>query len=236
MTPGNSPPEIPAPLAPETIRQHALALGCGLDPGQASALHDYARLLQRWNRVYNLTAVESDAEVLSHHLLDSLALLPTLREELARLPEQGGGARLLDAGTGAGLPGIPLAIATPGLQVHMVDAVQKKCAFVAQALAELRLPRARVTHARLEQLRTEPQQVIVSRAFSSLADFTRLTAHLLAAEGLWIAMKGRLPAAELAELPPTVRHERTVKIQIPLLAQERHLVLLRRHPAAHPGA
>jgi 16S rRNA (guanine527-N7)-methyltransferase len=175
--------------------------------------------------VHNLTAIESPAHVLTHHLLDSLAIVP----EIQRI----GGERLvtvLDVGAGGGLPGIPLAIAAPYLHVTLIDKVQKKIAFLTQARLELALDNVTCVHARVETLHTEsPFELIVARAFASLAEFVGLTRHLLAPEGWWCAMKGALPAAELDELKrsmPDVRVARTVRLQVPHLNAERHLVLM----------
>ena len=192
---------------------------------QSSALARYAALLMRWNRVHNLTAIETPADVLTHHLLDSLAIVPEIRRI--------GGERLvnaLDVGAGGGLPGIPLAIAAPNLHVTLIDKVQKKIAFLTQAKLELGLDNVTCVHARVEALQTEsPFELIVARAFASLAEFVGMTRHLLAKNGWWCAMKGTVPIAELDELKrsmPDVRVARTVRLQVPHLNAERHLVLM----------
>ena len=196
-----------------------------LSEPQLDALARYAALLMRWNTVHNLTAIESPAQVLSHHLLDSLAIVPEIRriggESLANV---------LDVGAGGGLPGIPLAIAVPTLRVTLIDKVQKKIAFLTQAKLELALDNVTCVHARVETLQTEsPFELIVARAFASLAEFVGLTRHLLASNGWWCAMKGTLPTAELDELKRSmqdVRVTRTIRLQVPHLNAERHLVMM----------
>jgi 16S rRNA (guanine527-N7)-methyltransferase len=136
--------------------------------------------------------------------------------------------RLLDVGSGGGLPGIPLAIAQQHWHVTLIDTVRKKTAFLQHVKAELHLANVEVVHARVESWRGAPFDCIVSRAFSSLADFTALTEHLLVPTGCWAAMKGALPLDELRALPATVVHEATVKLRVPLLDAERHLIFLRR--------
>ncbi|MBX3620995.1 MAG: 16S rRNA (guanine(527)-N(7))-methyltransferase RsmG [Rhizobacter sp.] len=205
----------------------ARALGLALSEGQGVALQAYLGLLQKWNRVYNLTAVRDADEMLTHHLLDSLAVLPPLRRHLADRP-----ARLLDVGSGGGLPGVVLAIMEPMLSVTCVDTVGKKASFVRQVAAELKLPNLSAEHARVESLQRAPFDVITSRAFASLADFTRLSAHLLAHEGVWLAMKGKLPQEELAELRPDVAVFHVEQLCVPGLDAERCLVWMRRAVAA----
>jgi 16S rRNA (guanine527-N7)-methyltransferase len=214
-----------APLSADAIASAASELGLRLSEPQSDALARYAALLMRWNAVHNLTAIESPKHVLTHHLLDSLAIVP----EIQRI----GGeclANALDVGAGGGLPGIPLAIAMPTLHVTLIDKVQKKIAFLTQAKLELALDNVTCVHARVETLQTEsPFELIVARAFASLAEFVGLTRHLLAPSGWWCAMKGTLPAAELDELKrsmPDVRVARTVRLQVPHLDAERHLVLM----------
>jgi 16S rRNA (guanine527-N7)-methyltransferase len=163
--------------------------------------------------------------VLTHHLLDSLAIVPEIQiisgERLVNV---------LDVGAGGGLPGIPLAIAAPNLRVTLIDKVQKKFAFLTQAKLELALDNVTCVHGRVETLHTEsPFELIVARAFTSLFEFVGLTRHLLAKNGWWCAMKGTLPATELAELKrlmPDVRVARTVRLHVPHLNAERHLVLM----------
>ena len=214
---------MPSSQSPELV-ELAGAIGIGLDPRQCEQLLQFADLLRRWNRVYNLTAIEHPAQVLSHHLLDSLAIVPTVLDLARSTP-----ARVLDVGTGGGLPGVPLAIAAPKLHVTLLDRVQKKSAFVQQVKSELRLQNIEVVHSRVEDYRGAIFDVIVSRAFSSLADFVRATRHLLAASGHWCAMKGSMPKEEIQELErvsPSVRLTRAVKLRVPRLDAERHLLLL----------
>ncbi|HEX4583963.1 MAG TPA: 16S rRNA (guanine(527)-N(7))-methyltransferase RsmG [Burkholderiaceae bacterium] len=199
----------------------ARELGLELTPAQSGQLERFVRLLLRWNRIHNLTAVTKEDEVLSHHLLDSLSLV----RELPAAPP----LRILDAGAGAGLPGIPLAVALPGHQFTLIDAVAKKCAFTTQVSLELVLTNVHTLHGRLEQLQGQ-FDVIVSRALGSLAAFVSLTRHLLAPGGHWIAMKGRLPAEELLQLPPDVTAARTAELRVPLLQEARHLIVLRPAP------
>ncbi len=191
-----------------------------LDAGapQRQRLLDYLALLQRWNRVYNLTAVRDPAQMLAKHLADCLTLVAPLR---ARAP-----ARLLDVGSGGGLPGLVLAILLPDTEVVLCDAVRKKCAFLQQAAATLSLRNVRVEHGRIETLQLEPFDCITSRAFSELADMVRLTRHLLRPGGCWAAMKGVRPDAELAALPADV-HAEVQPLAVPGLDAQRCVVWLR---------
>lgn len=217
--------DSPLELSPGRVQELAAELGLALDQEQSAALAGYAQLLQRWNRVHNLTARDSTEELLSHHLLDSLAVVPWVTDAHAGGPAAA--LRVLDAGAGAGLPGIPLAIARPALSVTLLDSVQKKCAFMMQAKLELKLAHVEVVHARLERYRADAFDVIMTRAFATLERFTSLTRHLLKPDGRWIAMKGRHPSDELAALPRDVHVIDTVKLRVPLLAAARHLVLMR---------
>jgi len=170
-----------------------------------------------------LTAVKRD-ELLSHHLLDSLALVRPLMDWLARRDTTA--ARVIDVGSGGGLPGVPLAIACPDLQVTLIDAVQKKIAFLTQAVLELRLANVTVRHARVETAAGE-FDVITSRGFAALADFIIWTRHLLAPGGCWLALKGRLDPAELAALPASVTVDAILPLTVPGLDEQRHLVEIR---------
>ena len=190
-------------------------MGLELPPEVQQRLWSYLELLLKWNKTYNLTAVRNPAQGLTHHLLDSLAILPWVGE-----------APLLDVGSGGGLPGIPLAIARPELSVTLVDAVQKKVSFLQQAAIELRLANVRAVHARVESLPGLYGQ-ITSRAFAELGDFVGLTQHLLAPGGRWLAMKGVRPEAELAMLPDGVQIETIQPLAVPGLGAERHLVILK---------
>jgi 16S rRNA (guanine527-N7)-methyltransferase len=203
------------------------ALGLALDPDAVGRLVGYCALLRKWNAVYNLTAIRDPASMLVQHLFDCLAIIPPLaRDGLAD------GAIVLDVGSGAGLPGVVIAVVVPGAQVHCVDTVGKKAAFVRQVRAELGLANLHAHHARVEDLATgrdlPAATLIVSRAFASLADFVSLTGHLLAPGGKWAAMKGALPHEELAALPPGVRLAHAIRLEVPRLDARRHLLLLER--------
>ena len=195
---------------------------CGLDasPTQLQTLVDYLLLLQRWNATYNLTAVRDPAAMLTQHLADCLAVIPPLKRHAE-------GGRLLDVGSGGGLPGVVIAALLPAWQVTCVDAVAKKMAFVRQVAGALPLPNLRAEHLRVEQLQQAPFDLITSRAFSSLADFTRLTRAHLAPGGVWMAMKGRAPTEELAELPADVEVFHVEQLAVPGLDAQRGLVWMR---------
>ena len=207
---------------PLTLDAGAKQLGIALTPEQRDRLEQFAQLLRRWNRTHNLTAIDSDASLLTHHLLDSLAVLPAIRRLLSGRAEH-----VLDVGSGAGLPGIVLAIAWPSLAVTLVDAVQKKCAFMTQVRLELGLAQIEVVHSRIEVLQRSPFPLIVSRAFASLAEFTHLTRHLLADDGRWLAMKGRVPESEMNALPRDIAVMGIEPLKVPGLDAERHVVEMR---------
>jgi 16S rRNA (guanine527-N7)-methyltransferase len=209
----------------DALLRGADSLGVALSEAQCEGLLGYLALLQKWNAVYNLTAVRQPAEMLTHHLLDSLAALPPLRRHLADR-----GARVLDVGSGGGLPGVVFAILEPQLEVTCVDSVGKKATFVRQVRAELKLPNLHAVHARVEDLRLPPFDVVTSRAFASLADFTRLTRHLLAEQGVWMAMKGRQPDEEIAALPSGLDVFHVEQLHVPGLNAERCLVWTRKAP------
>lgn len=196
-------------------------LGLDLQDGQIAQLIHYAALLQKWGKVYNLTALLVDEAVVTHHLLDSLAVIRSLRQ--VAKPQ----TKLLDVGSGGGLPGVVIAIACPDLVVDCVDAVAKKAAFVQQVAGTLRLPNLRGLHGRVEKL-TGEYDVVASRAFSSLGDFVGLTRNLVREGGAWMAMKGRHPADEIAQLPPDVVVFHVEQLKVPGLEAERCLVWLRR--------
>lgn len=214
----------------EQVLRHGLAeLALALEDRQVTQLLDYLALIQKWTRVYNLTAVREPAEMLTHHLLDSLAVVPTLRRQLAELSAPGEGAaklHLLDVGSGAGLPGVVIAICCPEIVVDCVDTVAKKVAFIRQAAVTLKLANLRGLHARVENL-TGPYQVVSSRAFASLADFTRLSLAALAPHGIWLAMKAKNPADEIAGLPPQVQVFHVEQLLVPGLGAERCIVWMR---------
>lgn len=203
------------------------ALGLGLGPDQQALLLQYLGLLVRWNKVYNLTAVRDPEEMLSLHLADSLAVLPALRRWQAQAHAgEGGRLRVLDVGSGAGLPGVVLAIASKDWRVTCVDTVGKKAAFIQQVATELRLSNLRGLHARVESL-TEPYDLVCSRAFAALADFVGWSRASVAPLGVWMAMKGKHPATEIAALPPDVDVFHVEQLQVPGLEAERCLVWLR---------
>jgi 16S rRNA (guanine527-N7)-methyltransferase len=210
-------------LPPETaaaIGAGASRLGVALEARQLEQLAAFAQLLARWNAVYNLTAIRVD-QALTHHLLDSLAIVPALLRVTG-----GRAARVLDVGSGGGLPGIVLAIAVPQARLTLVDAVQKKCAFLTQVQVELRLSNVEVVHGRVESLRGPAFDVIVARALGPLAQLAAWTGHLLKPDGCWLAMKGRRPDEELRRLPADLRAS-VQPLAVPGLDEQRHLVELR---------
>ncbi|MFM1925629.1 MAG: Ribosomal small subunit methyltransferase [Pseudomonadota bacterium] len=197
------------------------ALGLGLTADQQRRLLDYVAMIQKWNKVYNLTALRDPADMLTHHLLDSLTAVAPLTRHTQGLP-----IRVLDVGSGGGLPGVVLAICMPELSVTCVDTVAKKAAFVQQVAATLKLPNLRGIHARVESL-TEPYQVICSRAFASLPDFVTWSRSALAEGGVWMAMKGKHPQDEMAALPPETQVFHVEPLTVPGLDVERCMVWLR---------
>ena len=202
------------------------ALALALNDAQVAALLDYIALIQKWTKVYNLTAVREPRDMLTHHVLDSLAVVRPLRQQLAALG-LGAAVRVLDVGAGAGLPGVVLAICCPEMVVHCVDTVAKKAAFVQQVAVSLKLVNLRGIHARVESL-AEPYDVVCSRAFASLADFTQWSVAALAPAGVWMAMKGKHPEAELASLASDVAVFHVEPLLVPGLDAERCLVWMRR--------
>ena len=215
-----------APARSSQLDQLLEALKLQATPQQREQLLAYLDLLERWNRVYNLTAVREPQHMLTRHLADCLALLPALAAQAPR--------RLLDVGSGGGLPGLVLAIMRPDMHVTLNDAVQKKCAFMQQAAAELRLQNVDVEHGRVEQLECPAFDCITSRAFSDLATLVKLTAPLLAAKGQWAAMKGIPPQEELAALPADLE-TRVQILTVPGLQAQRCVVwMLRRSIATQP--
>ena len=209
------------------LREGLQALGLALSDAQVRQLLEFSALLQKWNKVYNLTALRSADEVLTHHLLDSLAAVAPLQRHLASLPD-GVPARLLDVGSGGGLPGVVFAICCPGLHVSCVDAVAKKAAFVQQAAAALALTNLHGLHARVETL-SGPFDVVSCRAFAALADFTAWSRQAVAPGGVWLAMKGKHPADEIAALPAGVRVFHVEPLTVPGLGAERCIVWMREH-------
>jgi 16S rRNA (guanine527-N7)-methyltransferase len=211
--------------ADAVLRAGLSALGLSLSDAQVRQLLDYQSLIGKWNKVYNLTAVRDPAEMLTHHLLDSLAAVAPLQRHV-----QGRGlaaASLLDVGSGAGLPGVVLAICCPNLAVTCVDTVGKKAAFIKQAALAMGLGNLTGLHARVETL-TQPFDVICSRAFASLADFTSWSQAALAPGGVWMALKGKHPAEELALLPPGVAVFHVEPLTVPGLDAERCIIWLQK--------
>lgn len=207
-----------------SIEQLAEGLGVlGIDLPQAAQdkLLAYAALLYKWNKTFSLTALREQDKAVSHHLLDSLAILPFVAE-----------GSVLDVGSGGGMPGIPLAIAVPGLRVTLLDSNSKKTAFLQQAAIELALPNVSVHCGRVEQYHPATGfTAITSRAFAELADFASLSRHLLVADGRWLAMKGVWPHAEIERLPIDIEIENVHRLQVPGVEGERHLVIMKRADA-----
>jgi len=201
----------------EQLHAGVAALGVTLPEGAEQRLLAYVGLLAKWNRTYNLTAVRREDEMVTHHLLDSLALLPLLAEKSVLA-----GRRIVDVGSGAGLPGLVLAIARPELQVASIEASQKKAAFQQQAKIELGLTNVSIHCARAEAV-TEAFDAAISRAFASLAAFVRYAGHL---SHTLLAMKGQFPAAEVAALPSGWRLAASHEVTVPGLAAQRHLLVL----------
>lgn len=207
------------------LRDGVQALGLTLSDGCQQQLLAYMALIQKWTRVYNLTAVRDPQEMLTHHLLDSLsAVAPLLRHT------QGKPIKLLDVGSGGGLPGVVLAICRPEIQVTCVDTVGKKAAFIQQVAATLRLSNLRGLHARVENVQ-EVFDVVSSRAFASLKDFTLWSRAALAETGVWMAMKGKMPGDEISELPVDVEVFHVEPLSVPGLNAERCMVWLRPRPS-----
>jgi 16S rRNA (guanine527-N7)-methyltransferase len=194
------------------------AMGVPLSAAQLDAALHYLALLQKWNATFNLTAIRDPDEMVVKHLLDSFAVVPHLAPVAP-------GARLIDVGTGAGLPGIPLALVEPTLAVTLLDTNAKKTRFCTQAAVELKLANVTVVQARVEEHRPErPYDLIISRAFAEVLDFLTWTAHLGGPATRWLAMKGAATAAELAKLPPGFRMRARHPLTVPGLDAERHLV------------
>lgn len=200
----------------EQLDRGLSVLALDLPPTRRLSLLAYLELLTKWNKVHNLTAIREPERMVSHHLLDSLAVLPWIA-----------GARVADIGSGGGLPGIPLAIANPDWQVTLLDSNHKKATFLREAKAQLKLDNVAVVCERVEQYRpAQAYDVVISRAFSDLAEFARLTRHLLVPGGILAAMKGVHPYEELAQLPAELAATHIIPLTVPELDAERHLVLL----------
>jgi 16S rRNA (guanine527-N7)-methyltransferase len=206
--------DFPFAEAEARLNDGLVSLGITLEQEKITALLDYLALLQKWNKIHNLTAVRDVMEMVTLHLLDSLAVLPHIK-----------GDRLLDVGSGAGLPGIPLAICLPALQVTTIDASQKKASFMRQAKGVLGLNNLTVASGRVEQLDpSEKFDLVISRAFSDIALFIKLTKRLLLPDGHWLAMKGLYPADELRDA--RVTPSAVIRLQVPGLNAERHLLFI----------
>ncbi|AVY94026.1 MULTISPECIES: 16S rRNA (guanine(527)-N(7))-methyltransferase RsmG [Microvirgula] len=191
-------------------------LGLTLTAAQELLLVHYVELLDKWNKVYNLTAVRETERMVAYHVLDSLAALGSIR-----------GSHILDVGSGGGMPGIPFAVCRPDWQLTLLDANHKKTTFLKQAVIELGLANADVVCERVEAFAPERRfDVITSRAFSELAEFVRLTRHLLADGGEWAALKGVYPDEEIAHLPEDVKVLDVIELKVPGLDADRHLVRL----------
>ena len=203
------------------------ALGLSMSEGVQERLLDYMALIQKWNKVYNLTALRDPQEILMHHLLDSLSAIGPLMRQAASFDEA---FSFLDVGSGGGLPGVVIAICCPKVKVTCVDTVSKKAAFVQQVAASLKLVNLKGLHARVETL-TGPFDVIGSRAFASLPDFINWSSGALAPKGIWMAMKGKLPVEEMAALPPTAQVFHVEQLQVPGLDAERCVIWMKKSPA-----
>jgi len=203
-----------------TLRAGLESMGVPVQEEQQEMMLAYLGLLERWNRTYNLTAIRKPADMVSRHLLDSLSVLPWCTE-----------GRLLDAGTGAGLPGIPLAIANPALEVMLVDSVGKKVRFMSHVKRELGLANIQPVQARLEVFESEkPLDTVISRAFSRLEAFATAARHLAGNGTRLLAMKGRRPDEEISELPSWVRVCSVEQLDVPGLHEKRHLVIMTVNP------
>jgi 16S rRNA (guanine527-N7)-methyltransferase len=199
-------------------------LSMPLERGARTALLAYVALLTKWNRTYNLTAIREPVRMITHHLLDSLAVLPSLDALVGERRE----VHVLDVGSGAGLPGIPIAVARPTWHVAMLEPVHKKSAFVTQAIAELGIGNAHAIAQRVEDYRpTARATLAISRAFSDLASFAEATVRHLADDGALVAMKGVHPDEELRELPPGFAVLDTIQLQVPGIDAARHLIVMR---------
>jgi len=208
---------------PQALIEGAAALDLALTDDQAASLLAYLALLSKWNRVYNLTAVRDPSAMLVQHLLDCIAVIAPLGRW-----SQGRPARILDVGSGAGLPGVVIAALMPNMEVTCVDSVGKKAAFVRQVASELNLKNLHSVHARVESLVTEPFDLIISRAFAALADFVSITRSHARQGTVWLAMMGRLTADETQALGPECEVFHVEQRHVPWLDAERHLIWMRK--------
>ena len=214
--------------AAEKLSQGLAQLKMALPAETQQTLLAYVALVQKWNKVYNLTAVRDEDRILTHHLLDSLAVVPHVTPMSAVTEPVATPLTILDVGSGAGLPGIPLALALPGVQVTLLDSNSKKAAFLNQAVIELKLSNVDVVCERLEKYQSKQLfSLVVSRAFSDLPAFADMAGRLVAADGLLLAMKGVHPVAEIAQLKSGFKLCGVTPLTVPGLEAERHLVFLK---------
>ena len=201
----------------QKLQEGLQTMGLTLTTAQQLLLLEYVALLKKWNSTYNLTALRDESTMISHHVLDSLTLLPYIRDAKT----------LMDVGSGGGMPGIPTAICRPDLHITLLDANTKKTSFLQQAVIELGLHNVSVASGRVEAMHDKKVDVVTSRAFAELADFISLTKHLLNDNGYWAAMKGVYPYEELEHVPNHIVVERVDKLTVPMLNAERHMVVMR---------
>jgi len=199
-------------------------MGLDVNAAQQDQLMDYLALMFKWNSVYNLTSLRDPVQMVTHHLLDSLAAVPAFKDAV----------NVLDVGSGGGLPGIVLAIVRPDMKVSMIDTVHKKTAFLNQVKAELNLANVTVYTMQVQQLQASdktggPFDVITSRAFADLSDFVNWSSHLLAEQGRYIALKGTAPKDEQERVPQEWKVTKVEPLQVPRLGAERHLVFIERN-------
>ena len=220
--------EVPEAALLQALSLGVKALGLNVTEAQQRQLLSYMALIQKWNKVYNLTALKTPQEILTHHLLDSLSSISPLLGYLAQSARGvGQEVELLDVGSGGGLPGVVIAICCPNIRVTCVDTVSKKAAFVQQVAASLKLSNLCGLHARVESLKG-PFDVICSRAFASLPDFVSWSVGALSERGVWMAMKGKLPEAEMAALPSFVEVFHVEQLQVPGLEADRCMVWMKK--------
>ena len=213
---------VPPPSLRDLLESGLTQMGLTLAPAAQTSLLQYVALLDKWNKVYNLTAVREPARMVGLHILDSLSVLPQVREAL----------NVLDVGSGGGLPGIPLAIAlarSSSARITMLDTIAKKTTFVRQAISELGLTNADVVTERVEQYQpTQKFDVVISRAFAELKDFVDSAGHLCTEGGRMLAMKGVHPFDEIARLPASYAVEEVILLNVPQVDAQRHLVVLKK--------
>ena len=211
----------------EALTKGINTLGVSLDSAHVEKLLIYMGLIQKWNKVYNLTALRASHEILTHHLLDSLSVVGPLRRYFLNTSDCDAKPSVLDVGSGGGLPGVVIAICCPEVRVDCVDAVSKKAAFVQQVAASLKLPNLKGLHARVETLKG-PYDVVCARAFASLPDLVNGSDRALASHGVWMAMKGKTPFEEMAALPPQVKVFHVEPLTVPGLNADRCLVWVKK--------